>query len=93
VLAYAVGFGGSMIWFGSSAGVAISSIFPEVRSVGTWIKGGWFVAAVYVAGFIVMLMLIGWHPEPKRRSRHGPEGGGVTPISYIMREGGSWRFV
>ena len=28
VLAYAVGFGGSMIWFGSSAGVAISTIFP-----------------------------------------------------------------
>src|SRR5436190_22351822 len=64
VLAYAVGFGGSMIWFGSSAGVAISSIFPEVRSVGAWIKGGWFVAAAYVAGLIVMLLLIGWHPEP-----------------------------
>jgi Na+/H+ antiporter NhaD/arsenite permease-like protein len=70
VLAYAVGFGGSMIWFGSSAGVAISSIFPEARSVGRWIKGGWFVAVAYVAGFIVMLMLLGWHPEPKRRPRH-----------------------
>jgi Na+/H+ antiporter NhaD/arsenite permease-like protein len=92
-LAYAVGFGGSMIWFGSSAGVAISSIFPEVRSVGAWIKGGWFVAAAYVLGFIVMLMLTGWHPEPKRRLRHGPPGGGVTPISYFMREGGSWGFV
>ena len=34
VLAYAVGFGGSMIWFGSSAGVAISSMFPEARSTG-----------------------------------------------------------
>jgi Na+/H+ antiporter NhaD/arsenite permease-like protein len=92
-LAYAVGFGGSMIWFGSSAGVAISSIFPEARSVGAWIKGGWFVAVAYVAGFSVMLMVIGWHPEPKRRPRHGPPGGGVTPISYIMHEGGSWRFV
>ena len=28
-LAYAVGFGGSMIWFGSSAGVALSTMFPE----------------------------------------------------------------
>jgi Na+/H+ antiporter NhaD/arsenite permease-like protein len=93
MLAYAVGFGGSMIWFGSSAGVAISSIFPEARSVGSWIKGGWFVIAAYVAGFSVMLMVIGWHPEPKRRQRHGPPGGGVTPISYIMNEGGSWRFV
>ena len=27
-LAYAVGFGGSMIWFGSSAGVALSNIYP-----------------------------------------------------------------
>ena len=28
-LAYAVGFGGSMLWFGSSAGVAISTQFPR----------------------------------------------------------------
>jgi len=68
-LAYAVGFGGSMIWFGSSAGVAISSIFPEARSVGAWIKGGWFVAVAYVTGFIVMLMVLGWHPEPQRRPK------------------------
>jgi len=33
-LAYAVGFGGSMIWFGSSAGVALSNLFPEAKSVG-----------------------------------------------------------
>ncbi len=30
-LAYAVGFGGSMIWFGSSAGVALSNMFPEAK--------------------------------------------------------------
>ena len=34
LLAYCVGFGGSMIWFGSSAGVAISSLYPQARSVG-----------------------------------------------------------
>ena len=28
-LAYAVGFGGSMVWFGSSAGVAISTYIPK----------------------------------------------------------------
>ena len=33
-LAYTVGFGGSMIWFGSSAGVAISNLYPEAKSVG-----------------------------------------------------------
>ena len=32
-LAYAVGFGGSMIWFGSSAGVALTNQFPEGKSV------------------------------------------------------------
>ena len=32
-LAYAVGFGGSMIWFGSSAGVALSNSYPESKSV------------------------------------------------------------
>jgi len=36
VLAFAVGFGGSMVWFGSSAGVALSNIFPQAKSVGGW---------------------------------------------------------
>ena len=63
-LAYAVGFGGSMIWFGSSAGVALSNIYPEARSVWAWLKGGWHVAVGYVVGFFVMLALIGWHPHP-----------------------------
>ena len=50
-------------------------------------------AVAYVAGFSMMLMVLGWHPEPKRRPRHGPPGGEVTSISYMMDEGGSWRFV
>jgi len=49
-LAYAVGFGGSMIWFGSSAGVAISNMFPEARSVRAWVKAGWPIAVAYVVG-------------------------------------------
>jgi Na+/H+ antiporter NhaD/arsenite permease-like protein len=76
VLAYAVGFGGSMIWFGSSAGVAITNLFPEARSVGDWLRGGWHVALAYVAGFAVLLLVMGWHPhEPHRddaRSAHAP---------------------
>ncbi|HBS32367.1 MAG TPA: citrate transporter, partial [Parvularcula sp.] len=28
ILAFAVGFGGSMVWFGSSAGVAVSNLYP-----------------------------------------------------------------
>jgi Na+/H+ antiporter NhaD/arsenite permease-like protein len=65
-LAYAVGFGGSMIWFGSSAGVALANMYPEARSVGQWLRHGWYVAIAYVVGFFVMLALIGWHPGEKR---------------------------
>jgi Na+/H+ antiporter NhaD/arsenite permease-like protein len=61
-LAYAVGFGGSMLWFGSSAGVALSNMYPEARSVGQWLRHGWTIAVAYVAGFFVMLVLIGFHP-------------------------------
>ena len=35
-LAYAVGFGGSMIWFGSSAGVAVAGLMPEAKSAARW---------------------------------------------------------
>lgn len=73
MLAYAVGFGGSMIWFGSSAGVAISSIFPEAKSVGGWLKHGWHVAVGYVIGFALFLLLLGWNPhEPHRESASSP---------------------
>jgi Na+/H+ antiporter NhaD/arsenite permease-like protein len=63
VLAYAVGFGGSMIWFGSSAGVAITNLFPEARSVGGWLRGGWHVAVAYVVGFAAVMLVMGWHPH------------------------------
>ena len=62
VLAYAVGFGGSMIWFGSSAGVAVSSMFPEARSTGRWLAEGWPIVVAYVAGFAVLIALLGWNP-------------------------------
>jgi Na+/H+ antiporter NhaD/arsenite permease-like protein len=62
-LAYAVGFGGSMIWFGSSAGVALANQFPEAKSVGRWVTQGWFVTVAYVIGFFVMLAVLGWHPD------------------------------
>jgi Na+/H+ antiporter NhaD/arsenite permease-like protein len=66
MLAYAVGFGGSMIWFGSSAGVAISNMYPQAKSVGQWLKHGWHVALAYVLGFAVIMALVGWHPTDKR---------------------------
>ena len=68
-LAYAVGFGGSMIWFGSSAGVALSNNFPEAKSVLLWLRHGWHVALAYVVGFFVLLAVMGWQPN----ERHKPE--------------------
>ena len=69
MLAYAVGFGGSMIWFGSSAGVALSNMYPEAKSVGRWLKAGWHVTLAYVLGFFIMLALSGWHPTDKRGNK------------------------
>jgi Na+/H+ antiporter NhaD/arsenite permease-like protein len=65
-LAYAVGFGGSMIWFGSSAGVALAGMFPQARSVGAWVTGGWHVAVGYLIGFACLLFTLGWHPGAPR---------------------------
>jgi Na+/H+ antiporter NhaD/arsenite permease-like protein len=62
LLAFAVGFGGSMVWFGSSAGVALTNMYPEGRSVVRWLKQGWFVPIAYVAGFFTMLLVLGWNP-------------------------------
>ena len=63
LLSFAVGFGGSMVWFGSSAGVALTNLYPEGRSVLRWLKEGWFVGAAYVFGFFVMLLMLGWNPS------------------------------
>jgi Na+/H+ antiporter NhaD/arsenite permease-like protein len=67
-LAYGVGFGGSMIWFGSSAGVALTNLFPHGKSVGLWLKHGWHVALAYVIGFFVLLAVAGWHPNAPHKS-------------------------
>ena len=64
-VAYAVGFGGSMIWFGSSAGVALSNMYPEGKNAVAWVRSGWHVTAAYVIGFFVMLAVQGWLPQPK----------------------------
>jgi Na+/H+ antiporter NhaD/arsenite permease-like protein len=63
MLAYAVGFGGTMTWFGSSAGVALANMYPEAKSVGLLLRHGWFVVPAYVLGFLVMLVIFGWKPD------------------------------
>jgi Na+/H+ antiporter NhaD/arsenite permease-like protein len=77
-LAYAVGFGGSMLWFGSSAGVALSNMYPEAKSVGQWLRHGWHVAVAYVIGFFVLVGFVGWHPEPLNKTA------GVQPSAVVQ---------
>ena len=71
-LAYAVGFGGSMLWFGSSAGVALSNMYPEAKSAANWLKNGWHVPVAYVVGFMVLLATLGWHPDEGHKKTAAP---------------------
>jgi Na+/H+ antiporter NhaD/arsenite permease-like protein len=69
MLAYSVGFGGSMIWFGSSAGVAITNKFPESRNVFLWVKNGWHVTAAYIIGFFALYLTMGWEPADNKEHK------------------------
>ena len=80
MLAYSVGFGGSMIWFGSSAGVALSNMYPEAKSVGRWLAQGWHVTLAYVIGFFVLLAVLGWEPTDKR----GKPLAQATPFHFVQ---------
>ena len=80
-LAYAVGFGGSMVWFGSSAGVALATLLPQARSVRAWVSGGWHVAVGYVLGFAVLLAALGWHPDTlSRRGEAAPRSAAAAAV-------------
>ncbi|MFO1323486.1 MAG: citrate transporter [Burkholderiales bacterium] len=86
-LAYAVGFGGSMIWFGSSAGVALSNQFPEARSAVAWLRGGWHVAVAYVVGFCVLLAVLGWQPNAPKRAEAAQVYGSVRTTTIATGAG------
>lgn len=64
VLAFSVGFGGSMIWFGSSAGVALSNMYPQTKNTLAYIGKGWHVTVAYVIAFQIMIAIVGWNPHP-----------------------------
>lgn len=69
MLAYSVGFGGSMIWFGSSAGVAITNKFPEARNVVLWVRNGWHVAVAFIIGFFALFLTLGWEPADNKEHK------------------------
>jgi Na+/H+ antiporter NhaD/arsenite permease-like protein len=62
LLAYSVGLGGSMLWFGSSAGVAVAGLFPEAKSVTSWIRAAWHIPVGFVIGFVALCASRGWRP-------------------------------
>lgn len=69
-LAFAVGFGGSMIGFGSSAGVALANAYPNARSTAGYLRHGWHVPLGYVVGYTLLWALLGWHPPAPHRPEH-----------------------
>ncbi len=81
VLAFAVGFGGSMMWFGSSAGVALSNLYPQAKSVADWVRHGWHVPLAYVIGFAVLVLVLGWHPHAADRLDAAPRGTDAVPLA------------
>jgi len=81
LVAYAVGFGGSMIWFGSSAGVALSNLFPEARSVTKWLRHGLHIAVGYVIGFFAMLWFWSWHPDAPLAAEKAKAERITTPVT------------
>ena len=56
--------------------MALSNIFPEARSVGAWLKGGWHVAVGYVLGYFALLLVAGWHPHS---IKHDPDAAAPVP--------------
>ena len=46
--------------------------------------------AAYVLGFMVMLMLLGWHPQPELRPKHGPPGGGIEQVHIKLDATGAF---
>ena len=85
-LAYAVGFGGSMIWFGSSAGVALSNMYPQAKSVGLWLRHGWHVALAYVIGFFVLFAGLGWVPHAPHKKTAAREPAPMAAVLISHRE-------
>ena len=86
-VAFAVGFGGSMIWFGSSAGVALSSQYPQAKSAVAWVRAGWHVTVAYVIAYYFMIAVVGWHPDVShRRAVAPPDAVRVTATMWAAND-------
>ena len=83
-----------MIWFGSSAGVALSNLYPQAKSAGAWLLNGWHVALAYVIGFAALMLTLGWQPHapviPAGGAGHGstehPASLISTPLAAALND-------
>ena len=82
LISYAVGVGGSMIWFGSSAGVAVCGVFTKARSFMNWLRYGWHIPFGFLIGFGVYLLVLGWDPMKGNPPDQMPE-----PVSFSQSIG------
>jgi Na+/H+ antiporter NhaD/arsenite permease-like protein len=57
LLAFCVGYGGSAMWFGSSAGVAIGLLFPEVYNTKKWGMPFVVITLTYWIGTVSYLLV------------------------------------
>jgi hypothetical protein len=52
-------------------------MFPEAKSVGAWLRGGWHVTVAYVIGFAALMLTLGWQPHvPATPTEGAPAPGG-----------------
>lgn len=66
-----------MIWFGSSAGVAVCGVFTKARSFMNWLRYGWHIPFAFIIGFGVYLLVLGWDPMKGNPPDQMPE-----PVSF-----------
>ena len=62
-LAFAVGYGGSMTWFGSSAGVMVASNHSRIKDMWAYLKEGFPIHIADIVASLSMYILLGWHPH------------------------------
>lgn len=61
-----------MTLLGSSAGVALANVYPKARSVGQRLRDGWYVAVAYVAEFMALRPILGFHAGSTSRGSAAP---------------------
>ena len=49
-------------------GKVLANVYPDAKSAGRWLLGGWHVTVAYAVGFFVLLTVLGWHPDPRTGS-------------------------